>query len=63
MQIPYLIWGGSCKFCTELGGSHEFRAGLVPVFRPPQHFSNEHSLITLTGVDIQVMYGNHCSNA
>ena len=39
MQIPYWVWGGSCKFRTDLGG-----AGLAPVFRPPQHFSNEHAL-------------------
>ena len=42
--------GGGCHVNSALdlgvgGGSHEFRAGLAPVFRPlPQHFSNEHSL-------------------
>ena len=27
------------------GGSYEFRVGLAPIFQPPQHFSNEHSLM------------------
>ena len=36
--------GGSCKFRTDLGGgSHEFCAGLAPVFRPPpQHIYFTH---------------------
>ena len=44
-----MIWGGGggghVKSALDLVGSHEFHAGLAPVFRPTQHFSNEHSLI------------------
>ena len=37
--------GGSCKFCTDLGGGHMNSARAWPPFSgPPQPFSNEHSL-------------------
>ena len=37
--------GVHVNFALDLGGSHEFDAGLAPVFRPhPQHISNEHPL-------------------
>ena len=37
--------GGHVYSALDLGGgSHEFYAGLAPIFWPPQHFSNEHSL-------------------
>ena len=49
MQIPYWIWGGLCKFRTDLGGGHMNSARAWPPFSgPPQHFSNEHSLNVAT---------------
>ena len=36
--------GGHVNSALDLRGSHEFCVGLAPIFRPPQHFSNEHSL-------------------
>ena len=43
--------GDHVNSALDLGGSHEFRTGLAPIFRP-QHFSNEHSLSVINFHDI-----------